>query len=72
MCVSVIVPVKKDGLNLEAEIKNAKDLEVLMNRPPKKNSIIRVASVIGTRPGLCTLYWRDETNKVVEVAGVVL
>lgn len=68
----VIVSAKKGGLFVNAEIKDPKGLEALVNRPPVDGGIVRVASVRGTRPGQCILFWKDDNNKTVEVAGNVI
>lgn len=68
----VIVSAKKGGFFVNAEIKDPKGLEALINRPPAKGGITRVASVMGTRPGPCMLYWRDTENKMVEVKAEIV
>lgn len=71
MC-SILVSVKKGGLWTQAEIKDPESLKIWMNRPPKKDSAIRVASIRGTNPGSCVLYWNDEENKRVEIKAEIV
>ncbi len=68
----VIVSAKKGGFFVNAEVKDPKGLETLINRPPAKGSITRVASVRGTRPGACVIYWRDTEGKTAEAKAEIL